>query len=390
MEYFDTGTGQAPIVGRGVGPILEKFGDVSRIAVLRGGGIGDLLFAFPAVESLKQAYAGASVTLLGTPIQAALLSQTHGPFDEATIVPVSEGVRPGRPGEGSDDDELSAFFADMASRKFDLGLQLHGGGRYSNGFLQRTGARHTVGSRTPDAPPLERNLPYLYYQHEPLRSLEVAGLAGAPPAVLEPRLTALDHHIADVRERLASIDGGVGSHKVVAIHAGATDPRRRWAHTGFAEVARRAAKDRCLVVLIGDEADRPLAAEVLHAARAPHIISWAGELTLGELCALLAMSDVLIANDSGPRHLAQALGTPTVGIYWMGNVISAGPLGRAFHRIHMSWVTRCPACGVDVTQVGWTAPRCEHNDSLILGISAEDVYEDAAALMAMNLRSRGK
>ena len=46
----------------------------------------------------------------------------------------------------------------------------------------------------------------------------------------------------------------------------------------------------------------------------------AGRLDLGTLAALLARRSVLLANDSGPRHLAQALGTPTVGLYWAGNL----------------------------------------------------------------------
>ena len=80
----------------------------------------------------------------------------------------------------------------MEHEEFDLAVQLHGGGRFSNPFLLRLGARHTVGSRTEDAAPLERTIPYTYYQHEPLRGLEVVGLAGAPPVWLEARLRPLE------------------------------------------------------------------------------------------------------------------------------------------------------------------------------------------------------
>jgi hypothetical protein len=104
-------------------------------------------------------------------------------------------------------------------------------------------------------------------------------------------------------------------------------------------------------------------------------------LGLGELAALLARADVVLANDSGPRHLAQALGTPTVGIYWAGNALTSGPLGRGRHRVHLSWVTNCPVCGADITQVGWTAPRCPHNGSLVAGIRPGDVYADVRSLL---------
>jgi ADP-heptose:LPS heptosyltransferase len=378
-------------MGTGVGPVLEKFGNVSRIAVLRGGGLGDLLFAFPAVAALKAAYPGATVTVLGTPVHAALIGATAGPVDSVRVLPYAEGVRPGR----EDALVLDSFSAAMQRERFDLALQLHGGGRYSNPFLLRLGARHTVGSRTPDAVPLERTLPYAYYQHEPLRALELAGLAGAPPVELEARLRPRDSFVPGAARLLAG--GATDADRkpearagVVVIHPGATDPRRRWPAACFAEVAAACAADGCSVLVVGDASERRLAAEVAQAAGSENVRSVAGETDLGTLAALLARCDVVVANDSGPRHLAQALGTPTVGIYWAGNAINAGPLGRSLHRLHLSWVTHCPECGADVTQVGWTAPRCAHDSSLVSGVRPEDVYRDVRLLRATSPRSRGR
>jgi len=133
MEDSNADFGGARIISHGVGPVLEKFSNVSRIAVLRGGGLGDLMFALPAMSALKAAYPEASLTLLGTPMHAELLSQTEGPVDETVILPFSQGVRPG----AEDKDELENFFSRMRERNFDLAVQLHGGGRYSNPFLLR-------------------------------------------------------------------------------------------------------------------------------------------------------------------------------------------------------------------------------------------------------------
>ncbi len=121
----------------------------------------------------------------------------------------------------------------------------------------------------------------------------------------------------------------------------------------------------------------------LSAAVPWQVVTLAGRLGLGELAALLARADVVLANDSGPRHLAQALGTPTVGIYWAGNALTSAPLGRGRHRLHLSWVTHCPACGADITQVGWTAPRCPHDDSLVAGIGSDGVAADVRSLLAL-------
>ena len=159
--------GGADIAGWGVGPVLEKFPKVSRIAVLRGGGLGDLLFALPAVSALVAAYPGASVTLLGTPVHTELLGDTLGPVSDVRVLPIVEGFRPGR----EDPAAIDAFLASMRDEEFDLAVQLHGGGRYSNPFLLRLGARHTVGTRTADAAPLERS--------RPLRLLPARAASGA-------------------------------------------------------------------------------------------------------------------------------------------------------------------------------------------------------------------
>lgn len=385
MEHLAPEFGGAGITGWGVGPVLDKFSDVSRIAVLRGGGLGDLLFALPAVSALAAAYPGATMTLLGTPAHAELLGSTPGPVRDVRILPRAEGVRPGP----VDQAATESFFASMQREKFDVAVQLHGGGRFSNPFLLRLGARHTVGSRTADAAPLERSLPYIYYQHEPLRGLEVAGLAGAPPVELEARLEVPDHDAAEVRELLQFRHGNPGT-PVVALHPGATDPRRRWPVERFGEVAAACAADGCRVVVIGSADERNLAGEVVQAAGCDGVVSVAGRFGLGALPALLGRCDVLVGNDSGPRHLAQALGVPTVGLYWVGNLINAGPLGRSVHRVHLSWATRCPECGVDITQVGWTAARCAHDSSLLADIRASDVYRDVRLFTARNPLARGR
>ncbi len=367
---------------RAIGPLLEPFEDIRRIAVLRGGGLGDLMFALPAIAALKHRYPDAAITLLGMPAHAALLTGRPGPVSEVLELPVSPGVRPGE----ADTDAVDQFFSAVRG-SFDLAVQLHGGGRNSNPFLLRLGARHTIGTRTHDAVGLERTIPYVYYQHEVSRALEVVGLAGAVPVDLEPRLQLGPDDAGRAR---ALMPPG----PVITLHPGATDPRRRWPASSFAEVAVRAAADGCEVLVVGDATDVPAAEDIVRLAlgRAPaaSIRSLAGQLELGELLGVLAGSDVMVGNDSGPRHLAQALGTPTVGVFWIGNLINAGPAGRTLHRAHFSWATRCETCGADLRQVGWTAERCEHDDSLVASIQPDAVHADVADLRATSLLLRGR
>jgi hypothetical protein len=94
MERLTAEFGGSGRVGTGVGPVLEKFDGVSRIVVLRGGGLGDLIFAFPAMAALKAAYPGARITLPGTPVHQEIIAAT-APWVFPECGPGSRLPRPG-------------------------------------------------------------------------------------------------------------------------------------------------------------------------------------------------------------------------------------------------------------------------------------------------------
>jgi ADP-heptose:LPS heptosyltransferase len=338
---------------------------VARIAVLRGGGLGDLMFAMPAIESLAATYPAAEIVLLGTPLHAALLTGRPGPVSEVRVLPVAKGVYEPA-GAQPDDAAQDEFFG--SQQPFDLAMQLHGGGRWSNPFVRRLGARWTVGARAPDAEALDRWLPFRYFQHDMMRWLEVAGLAGAHAVMCEPRLALTLRDLADADEALAGLP-----RPIVTVHPGATDPRRRWPPERFAEVIA-GISGRASVVLVGtgDEAEAA-------AACGPVARSLVGGLSVPGLVGVLRQSAVVLANDSGPRHLAQAVGTPTVSVYWMGNAMTAGPLGRALNRVHISWTATCPVCGVDCIRED--VSRCEHDVSFVADVKAGDVLADVCDLL---------
>ena len=355
-------------------PVAEPFADVHTIAVLRGGGLGDLLFTLPALDGLRATYPAARIVLLGTRVAQEVFADRPGPVDRVHVLPVAEGVH--EPASTMAATPEADFSRAMAELDIDLACQLHGGGRYSNPFTLALGARHSIGTRTPDAAELERWLPYVYYQHEVARWLEVVTLAGVPGAITEPRLQTT----AAERETGAGRWAAPGR-PLLVLHPGATDPRRRWPIERFAQLARRAAGEGMTVVTVGSRADADAADAVASYAAHARVVSAADALTLSELIGLLWSASAFVGNDSGPRHLAQAVGTPTVGVFWAGNVINGAPFGRAHHRVQISWITACPVCGRDVTQVGWTAPRCAHDVSFVADIATDVVYDDLAAVI---------
>ena len=175
------------------GPISRVPG-VRRIAVLRANALGDLVFALPALESLRAAYPEAEIVLLGRAWHRAFLARRPAPVDR--VIPVPPGAIGDEP-QRMDDARRKTFMDSLRAERFDIALQMHGGGRHSNPFVRAMGARLTAGPATPDAPPLDRVIPYVYYQSEYARCLEIVGLAGARPAGLRPRLAVTDADRAD-------------------------------------------------------------------------------------------------------------------------------------------------------------------------------------------------
>jgi ADP-heptose:LPS heptosyltransferase len=117
-----------------------------------------------------------------------------------------------------------------------------------------------------------------------------------------------------------------------------------------------------------------LTAAVCRAMRAA-ALDLAGRLSVGGLAALLARARLLVSNDTGPAHLARAVGTPTVTIFWVANARSFGPLATLGHRVATSWRMNCPQCGANAITEG-----CAHEVSLVDDVSVETVLALAGDL----------
>lgn len=348
---------------------------VRKIAVLRANAIGDYIYAIPALDALRATYPRAEIVLMGRSWHAQFLSGRPGPIDRVEITPLSKGVNdPGwTEGEQWEDDpaELERFFERAQQEKYDLAIQLHGGGRYSNPFLLRLGARCTAGMRTSDAPPLDRWVPYPYWQNEVMRLLECVALVGAKTVTARPHLAIIP---ADREEIDAVLPDR--SMRLAVIHAGATDFRRRWRAQNFARIIDWLANAGYSVVLVGASSERNVNEEIARQIGA-RTINFAGRISLNALAGLLERASVLVGNDSGPIHLAEAIGTPSVGIYWAGNMINYGPPSTALHRQVLSWQMTCPVCGSHML-----AAACSHQTSFVDDVTVEQVIDEIRDVLA--------
>lgn len=347
---------------------------VGKLAIVRANGLGDYFFAEPALAALRARFPQAEIVLLGRPLHQRLLRDRPGPIDRVVTIPdcPGVGVDPERP---ADVAGLDDFFAVMNAERFDLAVQLHGGGRYSNPFTRRLGARYTIGLRAADAEPLDACIPYYYFQPEVLRYLEVVSLVGARPLRLDPHFTVL------TRDRVELDALGLPADRPwVVLHPGATDGRRRWPAASFAAVGDHLAARGAHIIVNGTGDERAIVEDIVAHLRAP-ATALCDRLSVGGLAALLERTRLVVANDSGPLHLARAVGARTLGLYWCGNLINGGPMTRRRHDALLSWRLECPECGRNTL-----TDACDHRASFIADIpvaeaqaAADRLYADAAA-----------
>jgi len=205
--------------------------------------------------------------------------------------------------------------------------------------------------------------------------LHLVGALGAKAEPLPPMLEVTAGEVEQARKAfLADLPGqgqgeAPGLPLLLGLNPGAEyGPAKRWPAAGFAAVVREVCRRRggCVWLVFGGAKERELCAEIARAAggRAANL---AGRTSLRELMALLKLCRVLLANDTGPMHLAAALGTPVVVPFGSTSPELTGPglPGDPRHRLLRSEAGCAPCfrrtCPLDF--------RC------LRGVSAERVVE---------------
>lgn len=306
-------------------PVVDE--PVERIVVLRALMLGDLLCAVPALRALRTGCPDAEITLVGLPWARALVQRLSCLDDFIEL--------PGWPGLGEQPCDVAAlpdFLAQVQSRRFDLALQLHDGGRLTNPLVAAFGARHSAGFFDEGAwrPDDDASLyvPWPDAGHEIERLLLLTDRLGMARrgTQLEFPLTPAD------RVELESIWPQAHEQPYVVVHAGARLPSRRWPLQRFAELADRLAEQGRRVVLVGGEPETGLV-NALAAAMRHEPVNLAGRTGLWTLGALIEGAERVVCNDTGVSHIAAALRRPSLVISCGADAARWAPLDTRLHQV---------------------------------------------------------
>jgi len=263
-------------------------GNSARLVVLRGGALGDFVLTLPAIAALRLAFPGAHLHLIGDPRFAPLARpDALLDHDSPALIPLHSGDPPG--------DGLRSFLAGCACcLAYAVDPEDH---------LERS-LRHLVAGPVwlwDPRPTGDRHI--ADHLLEPLRQRHL------PIADPLPRLSLLPG------ERQYALDSweerGLKG-PLVLLHPGSGGRRKRWPLERFLELARWCAGQGAEVLLLCGPADADLEAQLRAEPLGLQALYPPGPL---ELAGLLERTALFVGNDSGPGHLAAALGTPTLSLF---------------------------------------------------------------------------
>jgi ADP-heptose:LPS heptosyltransferase len=191
------------------------------------------------------------------------------------------------------------------------------------------------------------------------------------------------HLTADDRRRAGERLGDRAGSFLVALHPGASKPERGWHAERFALLGRRFV-DRlgARLLLLGGPADGELLRLVSSGLPPGAVLETEGGLPLRDLAAILERCGLFVGNDSGPMHVAAALGVPTVGLFGPGSPRRTAPRGRQ-GRVACLWKGYpCSPCRQDFFR---ECPPSPNDKPFCLEEIGVDEVEEAAVGLVRSL-----
>jgi lipopolysaccharide heptosyltransferase II len=305
---------------------------VHRVLLIRLRSIGDTVLSTPSLFALRRFLPNAEIDILVEDWVAPVL-EGHPHADNVVVLERGGMISRAR------------LARQIRSTGYDVVYNLHGGTTAT--FLTRaTGARHRVGLKTYQYAQLHNHQapsPLLLWGQQKTHSVEqqlaLLGWTGVP-VTDRPRtqLAVTPEADAVVNQQLA--EAGLEDRKIALIHPAAAFATKQWATENFARVAESLAERGFAPVAIAGPNEHAIL-ESLIDQTSVRIVSL--DLSLPEVVALAARSQIFVGNDSGIAHIANAVETPSVVIFGSSNVAHWRPWNKAAAEVVLEQMA-CQPC----------------------------------------------
>jgi ADP-heptose:LPS heptosyltransferase len=260
------------------------------------------------------------------------------------------------------------FLESIQAEKFDLAIQLQGSGVYSNPLLLLFGARWNAGFIRPGDPPGLLDAAPLWPEDglEVERILKLPEFLGAPSQDVHTDFPLRPEDVARAEDLLRGF-----SPPFIGLHPAARELTRRWSMERFLATGRALMQNwGGTLVVIGEQADRDEINEALQSISIP-TLNLAGKTSLPVLGAVLTRLNAFITNDTGPAHIAYALGVPTVTIFGGGDIQRYSPPQPGPFRL-LAHPVVCRPCSYAECPIGY---KC------LIQVTVEEVVEAVGEIM---------
>ena len=346
----------------------------SRILLFRLERIGDLLMSLQAIDDVVQAAPGAAIDLVVGSWNAELASRIRG----LHRIEMLDAPWLARGDAGMPFSAMLARAGSWRHRHYDLAVNLEPDIR-GNLLVAATRAARTAGFRSGGGGALlDVALPYDPRSHTSRNAQRlVAAIFDVPPRTASARL---DLTAAD-RQRAAEFLPA-SSRPLIGMHVSGGRAIKQWDPERFAELAARLVHAHdATIVLTGTAADRDLFAPVERLVKAARIVDAAGRLDLPALAAVLERLDLLVTGDTGPMHLAAAVGTPVVTVFGPSDPARYAPLDPMHRVVRID--LPCSPCN----RIRLPPERCRgHIPDCLTGIDVEMVFRAVEATLGTRQR----
>lgn len=345
-----------------------------KILLVRLGALGDIVHAIPVAVALRQTYPDARIDWL--------VSAKHS--DILDLVPALSGrIVVNDRGGASGGSTLMGALREIRRVEYDVAIDLQG--LIKSAVMARaSGARRVIGFNARYA---RESLARLFYTetHDPggaglyapseTRHVVTINLGLLAPLGIQVARPSFDLSVTTSAAVAAAIQK-VGGHFAL-LNTGAAWPNKRWppSHLGALARALRARHGLGSIVLWGP-GERALGDEVVALAEGAAVL--APQTTIADVAALAAQASVMVSGDTGPTHIASAVGTPLVGIYGPTRPERNGPLGEDDESVSRASVCVCHHLR-----------QCRRERMCLLDIDVEEVLAAVERRLAASERARG-
>lgn len=277
---------------------------VRKILVVRLDQIGDLVCALPVFPELRAKYPYAKISVLADVHARAVLA--NNPFVDKLFTFRNNWFS--RNGKWSWFNFWRVIF-ELRKEKFDLGIDLRGDIRNIL-LLCFAGVRYRIGYGIGGGRALlHKKVKYRRNLHQVELNARVVASKNIPRNELKPEIYLSQQELNHAREYLRG-QGVQEGETVIAVHPEAGYPSKSWGNENFAALIQKLTANPGNKILVLGLKEAHFVAEACK--ESDRVIDLVGKLGLRDMIAVLANVQVFVGNDSGPSHLAQAVGTPCV------------------------------------------------------------------------------